>query len=348
MRALAMAAMVALTGLGGLASDAALAQTAKLVTDEWTVGSTDPRIRIYIRNTHPSDMKAFRADRTVLFIHGETYPAEATFDLKLGGVSWMDYVAGRGFDVYMVDIRGYGRSGRPREMTENSAVHPPLVGGAAALDDIAVAVEAVVARRRITKLSLIGQSWGATLAAAYAAQNPTRIERLALYAPYWIGHEPATSGTTSSIPFGAYRLVTREEVREQRFRGVPESKRGDLFPAGWFEAFQDAAWASDPFGVQSGQPILRAPNGAFQDLAEMAGGKPLFDPAKIKAPALLTVGEWDVDTPPYMAQGLLSLMVNAPGRRAVILPEGTHDIFMERSRNALLRAVQIFLEEAKP
>jgi pimeloyl-ACP methyl ester carboxylesterase len=80
----------------------------------------------------------------------------------------------------------------------------------------------------------------------------------------------------------------------------------------------------------------------------MAGGKPLFDPAKIKAPALITVGEWDVDTPPYMAQGLLSLMANAPGKRAVILPEGTHDIFMERSRNALLQAVQIFLEEAKP
>jgi len=108
----------------------------------------------------------------------------------------------------------------------------------------------------------------------------------------------------------------------------------------------DATWASDPIGVQSGQPVIRAPNGALQDAAEYwAAGKPYFDPGKITAPTLLAVAEWDRATPPYMAQNLLPLLTNSPGRRAIVLPEGTHNVYMERNRNALFLAVQIFLEE---
>jgi pimeloyl-ACP methyl ester carboxylesterase len=337
MRALLLGALAA------LAAGAALAQAPNLVTNEMTVQSTDPRIRLYVRNKRPADMKTFRANRTVLFIHGGIYPAETSFDLKLSGVSWMDYIAARGFDVYFVELRGYGRSGRPREMLENPSAHPPLVRGAAALDDIAVAVETILARRKIARLSLIGHDWGGTLAATYAAQNPGKVERLVLYAPQWILRAPADM---RSGALGAYRLVTREEVREQRAIGVPEAKKFEILPSGWFDFFADATWATDPLGAQSGQPVMRVPNGALQDLAEYwSAGKPYYDPARITAPTLLTVAEWDRDTPPYMAQTLLALLVKSPARRIVILPEGTHDIFMERGRNALLQAVQVFLEE---
>jgi|SRR5580700_10225141 pimeloyl-ACP methyl ester carboxylesterase len=329
--------------LAALASGAALAQAPGLVTEEISVQSTDPRIRLYVRNKRPADLKTFRATRTVLFVHGATYPAETTFDLALAGVSWMDYIAARGFDVYLVDLRGYGRSGRPREMQENAGAHPPLVRGAVALDDIAVAIETILARRKIAKLSLIGHDWGATLVAAYAAQNPGRVERLVLYAPQWILREPAR-GAAGAL--GAYRLVTREEISRQRAIGVPEAKRFEIFPAGWFDAFADATFATDPLAARSGQEVMRVPNGALQDMADYwAAGKPFYDPAKITAPTLLTLAEWDRETPLYMVQTLLPLLVKSPGRRLVVLPEGTHDVFMEIGRNALLQATQIFLEE---
>jgi hypothetical protein len=38
---------------------------------------------------------------------------------------------------------------------------------------------------------------------------------------------------------------------------------------------------------------------------------------------------------------------NSPGKRLVILGEGTHTILMERNRMALFRTVQSFLEEAR-
>ena len=62
-------------------------------------------------------------------------------------------------------------------------------------------------------------------------------------------------------------------------------------------------------------------------------------------PTLLVHAEWDRDTPAYMAQTLFPLLVNAPGKRYVQLPEGTHTIMMEKNRLMLFEAVQAFLDE---
>ena len=34
----------------------------------------------------------------MVFVHGATYPAHTAFDLKLGGLSWMEYIASHGYD----------------------------------------------------------------------------------------------------------------------------------------------------------------------------------------------------------------------------------------------------------
>ena len=90
-----------------------------------------------------------------------------------------------------------------------------------------------------------------------------------------------------------------------------------------------------------------APNGTIQDTTEYwSAGKAYYDPAKITAPTLLVLAEWDNDTPPYMAQTLFPLLVNSPGKRLVILAEGAHGIIMEKNRLKLFEAVISFLDEA--
>jgi hypothetical protein len=69
-------------------------QSPKVVMEEMMVPS-EPGIEIYVRNKRPADMSAFRPERTLLFVHGATYPAHTSFDLKLDGLSWMDYIAAR-------------------------------------------------------------------------------------------------------------------------------------------------------------------------------------------------------------------------------------------------------------
>jgi esterase/lipase len=71
----------------------------------------------------------------------------------------------------------------------------------------------------------------------------------------------------------------------------------------------------------------------------------MYDPARITSPVLLVLGEWDRETPPYMAQTLFPLLINAHWKRLAMLSEGTHTIVMEKNRMLLLRTVRQFLEE---
>jgi len=322
------------------------AQSQPLVTEEMMVKSPDPGIEIFVRNKRPANMNSFRPERTVLFVHGATYPAHAAFDLKLDGQSWMDYIASRGYDVYLLDIRGYGKSTRPKEMAEEAAKNPPVVRGETAVKDIGTVVDFILARRNIARLNLLGWSWGSTLMATYTSQNAGKVNRLALYAPPWI-RQTASLVQAGPGPLAAYRTVRRDQALGRWMTGVPEDKKAALIPAGWFDAWADATFASDPDGAKQNPPVLRAPNGVVQDGAEFFGaGKPYYDPAKITVPTLLVLGEWDRDTPPYMAQTLFPLLVNAPGKRFMMLAEGTHTIMMEKNRLELFKAVQGFLDEA--
>jgi len=152
---------------------------------------------------------------------------------------------------------------------------------------------------------------------------------------------------TGPGPTPAYRAVARDAALGRWLNGVPEDKKAALIPAGWFDQWADATWATDPDGAKLNPPVLRAPNGVLQDGQEFfSAGKPYYDPAKVTVPTLLVVAEWDRDTPPYMAQTLFPLLVNAPGKRLVMLAEGTHTIIMEKNRLKLFEAVQSFLDEA--
>jgi pimeloyl-ACP methyl ester carboxylesterase len=207
-------------------------------------------------------------------------------------------------------------------------------------------VDFILKRRGIARLNLLGWSWGTTLTATYTTQNPGKVARLALYAPVWIRTTPSLL-TRPPGPLGAYRTVTREQATTRWYTGVAEDKKAALIPAGWLDAWLDATFASDPVGAKMNPPALRAPNGVAQDGDEFFGaGKPYYDPAKVTVPTLLVHAEWDHDTPPYMAQTLFPLLVNAHGKRYVQLPEGTHHIMMERNRLMLFDAVQAFLDEA--
>ena len=101
-------------------------------------------IQLYVRNKRPDDMNVFTPERTVLFVHGATYPSETSFDLPVGGASWMDQIARRGFDVYLVDLPGYGKSTRPKEMDQPADTNGPIVDTEVAVAAVGAAVLAVL------------------------------------------------------------------------------------------------------------------------------------------------------------------------------------------------------------
>lgn len=325
---------------------AAGAGSSRLLSEDLRIAADTPGIELYLRNKRRADLRAFPAQRLVLFVHGATYPAETAFDLPLGGYSWMDYIACRGFDVYLVDVRGYGRSTRPPEMARPPEENAPIVTTNVAVRDVGSAIEAILVRRRAQTLNLIGWSWGTAIMGTYAAANPDRVERLVLYAPVWLRRTPSPIATDG--PLGAYRTVTVEQAQKRWLNGVPADKAGDLIPAGWFEAWAAATWASDPDSGRWEPPLLRAPNGVILDGREYwSAGRAYYDPGAITAPTLLVHGEWDQDTPGYMAQAIFALLDNAASKALVTIPEATHTVIMEKNRLRLFEAVQTFLE-ARP
>ena len=225
--------------------------------EEHIVPSDTPGIQLYLRNKRPENASP---ERILLFVHGSTYPAETSFDLPLGGVSFMDYLARDGWDVWLVDLRGYGRSTRPPEMDQPPAANPALVTTDVAVRDVASAVDFILAQRKAPKLALMGWSWGTTIMAGYTVRNPAKVSKLVLYAPQWLRTTPSLiSGE------GAYRTVSMDSARDRWLKGVPEDKKKDLIPAGWFEQWAQATFATDPVGSKQNPPVLRAPIGTLRD-----------------------------------------------------------------------------------
>jgi pimeloyl-ACP methyl ester carboxylesterase len=325
----------------------ALAGDPRLATESYTIPSADPGIQLYIRNKHPADVTNFSSDKILLYVHGATYPSETAFDLPLGGRSMMDYVALQGWDVYLVDVRGYGGSTRPPEMERPASESNPIADTITAARDVGTAVDHILQKRGVAKLNLMGWSWGTAIMGMYTAEHNDKVNRLVLYAPMWIfSTRPIIGGDG---PLGAYRTVTKDSARARWLTGVADDKKADLIPPGWFEQWADATWATDPESARQAPSVLRAPNGVLQDVrAYWAAGKAQYDPGNIKVPTLLIHAEWDADLPSDQARGYFAKLTNVPYKRFVELGEGTHTIMMEKNRMQFFREVMNFLNEADP
>jgi pimeloyl-ACP methyl ester carboxylesterase len=317
----------------------------KLVTEEFMIASGDPGISLYVRNKHSPEMNTVTGDKVLLYVHGATYPSETSFDLSLGGTSLMEFIAHHGYDVYLVDVRGYGRSTRPPEMDQPADQNSPIVRTDTAVRDVGAAVDFILKRRGVSKINLMGWSWGTAIMGWYAAQHNDQVNKLILYAPLWLG-TPTSNAIDAGGKLGAYRAVTVESAKARWLEGVPANKKAELIPPGWFDTWAAATFATDPRGASESPAVLRAPNGILQDRRDYwLAGKPLYDPGLIRVPTFLVHAEWDQELPNYMLYDYFAKLTHAPYKRYIQIGEGTHTVMLEKNRMQLFSAVQAFLDE---
>jgi pimeloyl-ACP methyl ester carboxylesterase len=106
---------------------------------------------------------AGNTDRLALLLHG--FPENK--------YSWRHqilYLASLGMTVWAPNLRGYGRTSRPRERSAYRLEH--------LLDDVAGLIDAASAERRVREVTLIGHDWGGLVAWAYAIRNVSPIAKL--------------------------------------------------------------------------------------------------------------------------------------------------------------------------
>ena len=174
----------------------------------------------------------------------------------------MDILAARGWDVWLVDVRGYSRSTRPAAMDGPPGEGTPIASTAEAARDVGAAVDFIRKKRGVAKLDLMGWSWGTSIMGLYTTTHNDKVGRLVLYAPQWLSTVRTPEGAP---PLGAYRTVTRAATLERWLKGVPADKAASLIPPGWFDMWANATFATDPKGAAQTPPVLRAPNGTAQD-----------------------------------------------------------------------------------
>ena len=210
---------------------------------------------------------------TILFVHGSSMASQPTFDLQVEGradASAMDWFAARGFDTWCVDMEGYGRSDKARD------INCGIANGA---DDLAAASDYILQRRATGPLLVYGISSGALRAALFAQRHPDRVKRLALDAFVWTGEgSPTLAERKKKLPeFQARnrRPIDRAFVHSIFSRDHPGTAEDEVI-----EAFADAILALDD----------SVPTGTYVD---MCANLPVVDPQKIVVPTIVMRGQWD-------------------------------------------------------
>ena len=91
----------------------------------------------------------------ILFVHGSSMASQPTFDLKVPGrphSSAMDYFVAQGFDTWCMDMEGYGRSDKKRDINFD------IANG---VDDLVAATDYIAKTRGIQSFLVYGISSGA-------------------------------------------------------------------------------------------------------------------------------------------------------------------------------------------
>src|SRR5262247_1142794 len=87
--------------------------------EHWTNKGDDVRLFLWNKYADPSGPAG-----TILFVHGSSMASTPTFDLQVPGrsdSSAMDYFVRLGYDTWCVDMEGYGRSDKKRDINYDIA-----------------------------------------------------------------------------------------------------------------------------------------------------------------------------------------------------------------------------------
>jgi len=282
-------------------------------------------------------------DRVVLFVHGAGTPAEVAFDVPYQDYSWMAFLARAGFDVFSVDMTGYGRSTRPAPMNDPCNLAKDRQAGfvaspcaasyahtltsiASDWNDIDAAVNYIRALRHVDRISLVAWSRGGPRAGGYAAQHPDRVRRLVVLAPAYDKNSPANAAEAALADGVPMNTQSRQDFDANWDRQVGCTDQYD-------RAASTAVWtemlASDPVGATWGPGVRRAP--------EMAGTWPPAMARKVTVPFLMVSGAHDKQVAPDRVRELYTDVASAE-KVFVDLACSSHNAMWERNHLLLFRA----------
>jgi pimeloyl-ACP methyl ester carboxylesterase len=356
----AYATLATIVCLAGGAADAQTTgrQTSPLVTIDRLIDHTSTvpaiagqKIDLFVREKIAADLLEKEPGKTferkvVLMVHGGFSPATLAFDVPYRDYSWMEQLANEGFDVFAMDLTGYGRSGRP--MMDNpcnlapahqkalipqtlrepcSPTYPhELVNSDSETADINAVVDFIRRLRGVDKVSLIGWSGGGIRTGTFVTRHPEKVDRYVIWASSNYNRKNPDSAPPLPKSGAPMIMQTRAVGVDKRWLGTVTCE-GAVEP-GMPEMIWSLNRLADPVGATWGPGGLRAPTRTYWGWNANAA-------QKIAAPTLIMVGEQDA-----LTKSNLELFSDLGAQHKVFLGVacGTHFMNWEKQRRVLHKA----------
>lgn len=328
---------------------------AKTIAQDVQIDSKDAGVKIFVRSKMADGKTKFDEDNIVIFVHGATGPSTCDFDLGFKDYSWADWLAERGYAVYMFDKRNYGYSSREKAMDEPAASNRPLSRSYLVIRDLAAVIDHVKAKHGVSKVTLIGWSWGAMTAGYYTSLHSENVKRLVLYAPAYAFalHTNLGAGSGSqnkrkpyefNYALGAYRTASTAQNTARWDGEIPVADKSLYRDPELPAAFWEACLATDPTSSTRTPPSLRAPNGVLEDTFMQETGRRMWNASSIYVPTLVIAGEYDTWSYPEDREGLMRDLTNAPFKKSVLIKDATHFVLFEKQRTEFFGQILDFLK----
>ena len=283
----------------------------------------------------------------VLLVHGRSAAAVPSFDLEYRDYSWMVYLADAGFDVFALDLQGYGRSSKPTVMddpcntsADNQAKYlvpnplpapcPPRYvhsfgSFATDWDEIDTVVEFIRSLRgdRALKVNLVGWSRGGMRVIGYAALRADSIEKVVALAP-------TRFPPVASVPNYPMNMTDKHDFFSDWERQIDSNNCPEQVAPSIREALWNSTIALDKLGSGWGASgVRRSPS------FTAAGWTPDL-PGRVRAATLVIRGALDDQAP---AQATRALYDALGGPKAYVTVScGSHELVYEKQHTKLLQA----------
>ena len=298
--------------------------------------ASDTEIRGYKHWTKKGDVNLFlwqkkSADQpkngTVLFVHGSSMASQPTFDLNVPGrpySSVMDWFVSKGYECWCVDMEGYGRSDKSRDINFD------ISNGA---DDLAAASQYIMETRDSGPLFVYGISSGALRAALFAQRHPDRVAKLALDAFVWTGKGSPTLEQRAK-KLDEYKAMNRRPVDREFVRSIFSRDHPGTAEDRVVEAFATEILALDD----------SMPTGTYVD---MCSKLPVVDPEKIDVPTIIMRGEYDGIASFQDLIDFFALLPNA-NKQFAVLPGIAHASFQQKNYLMVYHILEGFFSQPEP
>lgn len=264
---------------------------------------------------------------TILFVHGSSMASQPTFDLHVPGrpdASAMDHFARLGYDTWCVDMEGYGRSDKHRDINADIAT------GA---DDLEAATRYMREQHGVEAVLLYGISSGALRAALFAQRHPERVKRLALDAFVWTGEgSPTLEQRRLRLP--EYRSRHRRPIDRAFVHSIFTRDHPGTADQEVVEAFADAILALDD----------SVPTGTYVD---MCANLPVVDPAQIPVPTLIMRGQYDGIAGFDDLLAFFARLPN-PDKQFAVMPGVAHASFQQKNYRLAYHVLHAFFSLPEP